>query len=414
VAARAVSPEALIQARISLGTAPFETLFARANRRVAGDLDPLRRYKGLRLSAVDGSHLNLPSRKELEEEFGRPRSSGGRRSLPQALLVTLDWIQLGWFYDWKLARYDAAELALARDLCAQLGCGDLLLADRLYFDPHWFAELDRRGVKFLFRATMDRWLSLTKPSRQRVERQRRSHQGQVDLRCDLHVRDPLTGRRIATLPVRYLELPQADRDTLRFFTNLDATFLPAAEAARLYFQRWGIETEYRLFKGPDHLPVVLSRKPHTVRQEILLRLLAHNAVRHVQALACLRMRRLEPSGAVPATADQTPAGHWRKRHLVQGRPILPVDLQTGQTAAIILGHIEQLASAARHHDCRPSLDSLLTEVARHRIYAKPDRSYPRRGRKYQKGRPNKGNRKAQARRWRQRKTASRSSETGET
>lgn len=50
---------------------------------------------------------------ELEEEFGRPRSTGGQRSLPQALLVTLDWIQLGWFYDWKLARYDAAELALA-------------------------------------------------------------------------------------------------------------------------------------------------------------------------------------------------------------------------------------------------------------------------------------------------------------
>lgn len=414
MAARAVSPEALIQARISLGTAPFEALFAKANRRVAGDLDELRLHKGLRLSAVDGSHLNLPSRSKLEEEFGRPRSTGGQRSLPQALLVTLDWIQLGWFYDWKLARYDAAELALARDLCAQLGHGDLLLADRLFFDPHWFTQLDGRGVKFLFRATMDRWLTLTKPSMERVERQRRRHHGQVDLWCDLHVRDPCTGKRIATFRVRYLEIPQADHDALRFFTNLDATFLPAAEAAQLYFQRWGIETDYRLFKGPDHLPVVVSRKPHTVRQEILLRLLAHNAVRHVQALACLQLRRLEASSAPATAADRTPAEHWRKRHLLENRPILPVDLQTGQTAAIILGHIEQLAAAARQPNRRPSLDDLLREVVRHPIYAKPNRSYPRRGRKYQKGRPNKGNRKAQARRWRQRKTASQSTETGET
>jgi hypothetical protein len=398
---------------MSLGTAPFEALFEMANRRTACRLDELRLYKGLRLSAVDGAHLNLPSRAELEKEFGRPASTGDRRSLPQALLVTLDWIQLGWFYDWRLARYDAAELALARDLCAKLGDGDLLLADRLFFDPHWFTQLERCGVKFLFRATLSRWLTLTKSSRERVERQRRDHHGWVDLWADLHVRDPVTGKRSGTFRVRYLEIPQTGRDTLYFFTNLDATFLPAEDAARLYFQRWGIETDYRLFKGPDHLPVVLSRKPQTVHQEILLRLLAHNAVRYVQGLACLRLRQLECAKTPYGVAPEAAMMHWHKRHMAQQRSIPPIDLQTGQTAAIILGHIEQLAARSPPHTGR-ALDALLTEVAKHQVYAKPNRHYPRKGRKYQKGKKNKGNRHAQRRRWRQRQTASQGIRAAET
>lgn len=362
---------------------------------------------------MDGSHLNLPSRRELEQEFGRPGSTGGRPSLPQALLVTLDWLCVGWFYDWKLARYDAAELALARDLCVRLQDGDLLLADRLFFDPHWFAQLHGRGVKFLFRATADRWLSLTKSARLRVQRQRHRHSGHVDLWGDLHVRDPLTGKRTGTVRVRYLEIPQAGADTLRFFTNLDAAFLPAQEAATLYFKRWGTETEFRLFKGPDHLPVVLSRKPQTVRQEILLRILAHNAVRHVQALACLRLRLVQPQSALPSQNTEQRAVSWRKRHLVDNRPILPIDLQTGQTAAIILAHIDTLA----HSLCPqspPSLDELLSEVSRHQIYAKPGRHYPRLGRKYQKGRRNKGNRRAQGKRWRRKKCLASTTQTGQT
>lgn len=393
VSARAVSPEALVQARAALGLAPFAKLFALANERVEREFDELRTYRGLRLSAVDATHLNLCSRRELEREFGRPASTGQQRSPPQAQLVTLDWVLLGWFYDWRVARYDAAELALARELCRRLGHGDLLLADRLYFDPHWFVVLDRRGVKFFFRATADRWRSLTKAARRRVERQRRQARGHVDLWGELHVRDPLSGRRTGTLRVRYLEIPQLGRETLRFFTNLPADFLPPAEAVKLYFQRWEIETDYRLFKGPDHLPVVRSRKPQTVRQEILLRLLAHNSVRYVQALACQRWRHLHPVAATPVLPSP-PSATWRTRQRQQGRPLLPVDLQTGQTTAILLGHIAHLAVAGPR-GLPERLESLLDDVLRHPIYAQPNRAYPRRGRKFQKGRRHRGNRRAQ-------------------
>jgi len=373
-----------------------------ANQRVDRELDGLRLYHGLRLSAVDGSRLNLPSRLELEREFGRPASTGERRSLPQALLVTLDWIRLGWFHDWRLARYDDSELALAKELCQKLGWGDLLLGDRLFFDPYWFVDLDRRHVKFLFRATKDRWRTLSRSSRKKVASQRRKHQGRVDLWCDLHVRDPHSGKRTGTFRVRYLEVPQPGRDTLCFFTNLDATLLPPENAAKLYFQRWGIETDYRVFKGPDHLPVVLSRKPQTVRQEILLRLLAHNTVRFVQAQACQRARHIQPAESLNPDLGQ----RWHKRHVVENRPLLPIDLQTGPTTAIILGHIEHLAAVDPMRAGRRHWDQLLDEVLKHQVYAKPNRQYPRKGKKYQKGKRNKGNRRAQGKRWRRRRSRS--------
>lgn len=148
--------------------------------------------------------------------------------------------------------------------------------------------------------------------------------------------------------------------------------------------------------------MVLSRKPQTVRQEIVLRLLAHNAVRHVQALACLRLRHLQSQKVRPCQSAGQDTGRWHKRHLVDNRPILPIDLQTGLTAAVILGHIDALA----HSFCpqpSPNLEDLLSEVGRHQIYAKPGRHCPRIGRKYQKGKRNKGNRTAQGQRWRRRK-----------
>ncbi len=89
------------------------------------------------------------------------------------------------------------------------------------------------------------------------------------------------------LPLGYSERPSEHpgRETMRMITSLPAEALPLHESRAMYGERWGIETQYRFFKGQDHLPVVLSRKSETVRQEVLVRVMAHNRVRRVQAEA---------------------------------------------------------------------------------------------------------------------------------
>jgi hypothetical protein len=228
----------------------------------------------------------------------------GRPPLPQALLVNLELANLGWIWDYRLRPRNEAELSAGIELTAGLGAGDLLLADRLFFDTPWLKDLREREVDLLLRATAVRWKSFCEGSRERIEEQRR-RDGRVDCQVQLKVDTDHRGHaRGGLLPLRYIERPPRHRgqETMRLLTSLTPDRLPADEAADGYRQRWGVETDLRFYKGPDHLPVVLSRRPDSVRQEVLLRILAHDLVRSVQARACL-LARADGSGSFPPSGD---------------------------------------------------------------------------------------------------------------
>jgi hypothetical protein len=303
-----VSAAALCQVRQRLGMRPLQELHRRANARALADFDGLARRWGLRLWTVDGSWLNLPPEPTLAAEFGRPSGTdNGRCPLPQALLVNLELANLGWIWDYRLKPRHEAELQAGIELTAGLGAEDLLLADRLFFNTPWLKDLRERRVELLLRVTAVRWKSFCELSRDRVEDQRRRG-GLVDCEVQLKVDTDRKGRpRGGLLPLRYIERPPGHygQDTMRLLTSLTPDRLPADEAGDGYHQRWGVETDLRFYKGPDHLPVVLSRRPDSVRQEVLLRILAHDLVRSVQARACL-LARADGSGSFPPSGDPVP------------------------------------------------------------------------------------------------------------
>jgi hypothetical protein len=302
----AVTPAALCQVRQRVGTEPLKALYHKANQRLSGRFDDLCRFDGLRLWAVDGSWINLPAESRLVEEFGRPSGTDqGKLPLPQALLVCLELVNMGWMVNFDLKACNDSELISAIELTKNLGSGDLLLGDRLFFDTRWISDLRERGVELLLRLTSVRWKSFCDQSRETIEALRRSN---TDIDCPvlLKVDTDHKGRpRGGLVPLRYLErLPRyPGQETMRLLTSLPADRLPGERAVRLYGERWGIETQLRFIKGEDHLPVVLSRKPETVRQEVLLRLLAHNWVRSVQAEACLRTRAVSSDAFPPSSSN---------------------------------------------------------------------------------------------------------------
>jgi len=297
-----VTPAALRQVRQRLGMESLRALYRKANERMFERFGDLCRLDGLRLWAVDGSWINLPSEARLADEFGRPSGAkGGRPPLPQALLVCLELVNMGWMVDFELKACNDAELLSGIELTGSLGSGDLLMGDRLFFDTRWIKGLREREVELLLRVTSVRWKSFCDHSRAAIETLR-GQQASIDCPVLLKVDTDHKGRqRGGLVPLRYIErAPQhPGQETMRLLTSLSSDRLPGERAAGMYRGRWGIETQLRFIKGQDHLPVVLSRKPETVRQEVLLRLLSHNWIRSVQAEACLQMRMERPLAFPP-------------------------------------------------------------------------------------------------------------------
>ena len=409
---KAITAPALVNARIHVGEKPFEILHARATEKHLEQHADMLLYKGYRLYSVDGSSLNLNSTKNLDQTFGRP-SSTGSRSLPQASFTVLQLVNTGWICNYRLSPCKVGELVESKAITSHLGKGDLLLADRLYFCPKWYTDLCDRGVAFLFRLNSNRHKSLTEESRVKIANCR--NDGAVDCLVTLRMKNGQGGYDLLE-NLRYLEITRTGAKTLYFITTLSHNEATTAEIAELYRDRWGIETEIGIFKGQDHLPVVRSKREDTVRQEVIVRIIAHNSIRFIQAQACSRQQSLAntPPPHKPASKPQTettssdqhaaPSAKWQPKNHLRRRALFPIDLQFKRTVECTLGYIlSQLIDPS--DDPRASWDGFLDRITQLKIMAKPGRSYPRRGRKYNKGKPNKGNVKAQRKRAAKRKTA---------
>ena len=397
-----VTPTALGQARQKIGLSPFEKLHDISCEKHFSLHRELDLHKGYRLYAVDGSSLNLPSTKSLSDVFGRPNSTGKARALPQASFTTLELVNTGWICKYLLSNCDASELAESKTITSELGSGDLLLADRLYFEPAWYEDLSRRKVKYLFRVNSNRYKSLTKDSQDKIAKMRGT--GNVDCRVDLRIKRDKGGYGI--LPnLRYIEIKRPGAQTLYFMTNLDEDEITTLEAGKLYEMRWEIETDFRIFKGQDHLPVVRSKLEDTVRQEVLLRILAHNSVRHIQSQACLAKRQKEPElqSTDTQSKDEKLASVWKPKNETKEMSLRPVDLQFNRAVESTLGLIiDELLFTGQIESCG-RWQKFLEKIAEFKVMAKPGRSYPRNGQKYNKGKPNKGNTKKQRKKAKQRK-----------
>ena len=394
----AITPSALTQARQALGTDVFFDLLKTSKIKHFEKHNDLITYKERKLYAIDGSNLNLTSCNALAEVFGRPSSTGTKQSLPQASFTALELVNSSWIIDYKLEKCDASELTQAKSLVANhLGPNDLLLADRLYFDTQWYASLIKTETDFLFRVNCDRYKSCTLDSQKQIKQQR-AIQGHVDIVTDLRIKGGPE-----TIPVRYIEIKREHGSTLYFMTTLRSEELSLQEASDLYRMRWEIETDFRFFKGQDHLPVVASRTEETVRQEVAMRVLAHNSLRFVQSEACIKARKDQLPKQKQRNMKVTKTAKWKPKSSFHSFGLRPVDLQYNKSLSIITGYIFMLISSGSNL-VEEEL-SILAKIASAEIRVIPHRSYPRYGRKFNKGKRQKGNVKKQRQRHSTRKKA---------
>lgn len=282
---RLASRSAISRARDRLGDLPVRELYQQmvgpmATRNTIGAW-----YRHLRVVTLDGSTLDVADTQPNDQEFGRPGVSRGARSaFPKLRFCTLVENGTHCLFGAVPGPYATGETTLARDVVKQLQTGMLCLADRNFYSFGLWVRAASRGADLLWRVKhnliLDRrqrladgsYLASIYPS---AKDRRRAENGIV----------------VRAVAYRVRTTVQAEtEDFLLLTTILDPAEAPALELARLYEERWEIETTLDEFK--THLRgrgiLLRSKTPAGVYQEFWGLLLAHHAIRammHDAALA---------------------------------------------------------------------------------------------------------------------------------
>jgi hypothetical protein len=276
---RVATESAITQARQRLGAKPIELLYHE-------EVDPIAKkstrgawFRRWRVVSLDGTTFDVADSKKNAAAFGRPGASRGKSAYPQTRVVGFVENGTHVLFGAQMDRYDVGETTIARRILGRLRRNMLCLADRNFLCyPLWKQALATRAA-LVWRAK----LQLVLPKLQKLA------DGSYLAKfypSPKHRQQDREGILVRLIDYRI----DGFRGTYRLVTNiLDPAQAPALELARLYSERWTIETALDEIK--THLRgsrmVLRSKIPELVRQDVYGLLLAHFGIRSVMHDAAL-------------------------------------------------------------------------------------------------------------------------------
>ena len=300
---------ALSQARRLLGEQVMKTIFELDAAVPDADLGIGLLWKGLEVTAIDGTTMELARNDVLEGEFGTP-AAGARpllRVTAHVRTATFRWIGAA------AGGYHDGENALADQLEDSFTPGILNLADRGFFSMHrwirfsgtgahlaWRIKNSARSVPLKTLRTLpdgSELVMLRESDGMRTRRRKETGDPRAE-------RLPDTAARLVTFTVTTVTRSGRTKTTvMRVLTTLlDHEAYPARDIAVLYAERWQIEIAFlhlkRTVRGPRR--PLRGQSPDLARQEAWALLLIHNITATAAARAA-GSAGLDP-GLIPFTA----------------------------------------------------------------------------------------------------------------
>ena len=288
---------AFVQRRAKILPETFESLFDHFTQKADED----KRYKGMRLLAVDGSDFLLASNPNDPDSFF-PGTEEQKSYNLLHLNAMYDLVQHIYVDAVLQKRRNADECGALSSMVdrSRLDCA-LLLADRGYESYNVLAHIQEKGWKFLIRikdgtsgiasgldlpdvpvfdVSVSLNLTVKKSNAVKQLLKDKNHYkliGQT-ARFDFLPRrsrkhDPTI---FYNLSFRIVRFPISDTSFETVLTNLDAVAFPPAKLKELYAMRWGIETSFRELKHTVGLQHFHAKKVEFVHQEIFARLTMYN------------------------------------------------------------------------------------------------------------------------------------------
>ena len=250
-------------------------------------------WHGRRVRVVDGSTITMPDTPQNQAEYPQAKTQKRGCGFPIARVLVIFSLSVGAVLEAAIGKYEGkktGENSMFRALHDVLAPGDVVLADR-YFSG-WFdlALLVQRGADVVVRKHQLRATDFRRG-------QRLGHDDQL-VRWSKPQRPPwMTLEQYEALPdelllrevrVRVKQRGFRSKTVIVVTTLLDAEEFPAEEIAELYRRRWQAELHLRSLKIVLQMDHLRCKRPHRVRNEFYMHLLAYNLLRRVMALAAIQ------------------------------------------------------------------------------------------------------------------------------
>ena len=249
-------------------------------------------WHGRCVRVVDGSTVTMPDTPENQAEYPQARTQQPGCGFPIARILVVFSLASGVVLDAAIGKYKGkktGENSLFRRLHNVLAPGDVVLADRHF--SGWFdiALLQQRCVDVVIRKHQQRVTDFRKGQRlghdDHLLRWRKPQRPQwMSLEQYAALPDELVVRELrAHVRQRGFRVKRVVVVT----TLVDAREIPADDVAELYRRRWQAELQLRSLKVVLQMDHLRCKKPHRVRNEFYMHLLAYNLIRRVMVLAAI-------------------------------------------------------------------------------------------------------------------------------
>lgn len=261
-----ISASALSQARQKFSHTAFIELLEKCVVGPTYSGKNVKKCKGYRLLAIDGSTLRLPTSQELIEEFGTVPFMNGKQDLPDENVE----LKVSVLYDvlneipiaGSLHQARTNDLKAAPSETALLGRGDIIMADRAYCSFVYFAEILSKKADFIIRLKENTYADchqLFSPGAPK--------EAFAEIPLPKHLNDE-TRKLPASIPLRFVRVDLPDGEVEVLATSLlDKKTFSQRAFKKLYYKRWRIETFFQAIKSRLAVDNFTGRTVEAIKQD---------------------------------------------------------------------------------------------------------------------------------------------------
>ncbi len=266
------SKSAFVQARMKIKPTVFKHLSQTLITEFYTDNDLLiKKWKGFRVLAVEGSRITLPITEELKQLYGETKNQSNT-SVVQARCSILYDVENNYVLDGILAPLQQGERALALSHLSYCQKGDLLIYDRGYPSYNFIHQHITNGLDYLMRVKV----SFSQVTIDFEKSKKRSKVVSIFPGKNTKLSDK-TYKKDTPIQLRLVrvELPKGQVEIL-MTSLMDVKKHPNTDFKKLYGKRWEVETFYDELKNKLKVEHFSGYSKQSIQQDFYAALFISN------------------------------------------------------------------------------------------------------------------------------------------